>query len=193
MAHIDRVLNNGRLLLRLINDTLEISRYDAGRMKLQLTPIRLPIALATVVEIIEPFANAKALEIALECDPLQRSSGDRLLALAANYHQLGQQRRSLHPQPVLLPIKTELIARQILDVSVITDTGIGIGPEDGDRIFQPYFRADSSLSSGMPDSTGLGLATVARLVNLLQGKIELVSEVGVGSCFTVIFPLELME
>jgi signal transduction histidine kinase len=55
----------------------------------------------------------------------------------------------------------------------------------------PFFQADNSLGPLMPDSTGLGLAIVARLVNLLQGKIELVSEVGVGSSFTVIFPLEL--
>ena len=67
IGHIDRVLNSRRLLLRLINDTLEISRYGAGQIKLQLAPIRLPDVLATVVEIIEPLAKAKGLEIAVEC------------------------------------------------------------------------------------------------------------------------------
>jgi signal transduction histidine kinase len=73
----------------------------------------------------------------------------------------------------------------------IADTGIGIEPEDQIRIFEPYFQAGSSQQSYHPHSTGLGLAIVSRLVKLLQGKMELVSEIGIGSTFTVIFPLEV--
>jgi hypothetical protein len=73
----------------------------------------------------------------------------------------------------------------------VSDTGYGIAPEDQSRIFEPFFRVGSSEQSYLPDSTGLGLAIVARLVNLLQGKIDLVSQVGVGSTFTVILPLEI--
>ncbi|UNU25048.1 sensor histidine kinase [Microcoleus vaginatus] len=189
LAHIDKVLNNGRLLLRLINDTLEISRYDTGRIKLQLTATNVRSAIGTVVEIIEPLAKAKNLEIALECDPV-------LDQVITDYLRLQQIITNLtsnairYTQAGTITIKTELWPDKHWSLC-ITDTGIGIASEDCDRIFQPYFRADSSLAPGMPDSTGLGLAIVARLVNLLQGKIELVSEVGVGSSFTVIFPLEL--
>jgi len=73
----------------------------------------------------------------------------------------------------------------------ISDTGRGIAPEDQTRIFEPFFRVGSDEQPYLPDSTGLGLAIVAQLVKLLQGKIELVSQVGVGSTFTVIFPLEI--
>ncbi|MEG4420634.1 sensor histidine kinase [Microcoleus sp. LAD1_D5] len=189
LAHIDKVLSNGRRLLRLINDTLEISRYDAGRIKLQLTATKVRSAIGTVVEIIEPLAKAKNLEIALECDPV-------LDQVMTDYLRLQQIITNLtsnairYTQAGTITIKTELLSHKHWSLC-ITDTGIGIASEDCDRIFMPYFRADSSLASGMPDSTGLGLAIVARLVNLLQGKIELVSEVGVGSSFTVIFPLEL--
>jgi hypothetical protein len=72
----------------------------------------------------------------------------------------------------------------------ISDTGRGIAPDDQDRIFEPFFRVGSTEQSYLPESTGLGLAIVSRLVKLLQGKIELVSQLGVGSTFTVIFPLE---
>jgi len=189
MAHIDKVLSNGRRLLRLINDTLEISRYDAGRIKLQLTATNVRSAIGTVVEILEPLAKAKNLEIAVDCDPVL----DRVMT---DYLRLQQIISSLasnairYTQAGTITIKTELLSDQHWSLG-ISDTGIGIAPEDCDRIFQPYFRADNSLSSGIPDSTGLGLAIVARLVKLLQGKIELVSQVGVGSSFTVIFPLEL--
>ncbi|MEG3896073.1 MULTISPECIES: sensor histidine kinase [unclassified Microcoleus] len=189
LAHIDKVLRNGRRLLRLINDTLEISRYDAGRIKLQLTATNVRSAIGTVVEIIEPLAKAKNLEIAVECDPVL----DRVMT---DYLRLQQIITNLasnairYTQAGTITIKTELLSDKHWTIC-ITDTGIGIASEDCDRIFTPYFRADNSLASGIPDRTGLGLAIVARLVNLLQGKIELVSEVGVGSSFTVIFPLEL--
>lgn len=189
LAHIDKVLSNGRRLLRLINDTLEISRYDAGRIQLQLTATNVRSAIGTVVEIIEPLANAKNLEIAVECDPV-------LDQVMTDYLRLQQIVTNLvsnairYTQAGTITIKTELLSDKHWSIC-ITDTGIGIASEDCDRIFMPFFRADNSLGSLMPDSTGLGLAIVARLVNLLQGKIELVSEVGVGSSFTVIFPLEL--
>jgi signal transduction histidine kinase len=191
LAHIDKVLSNGRRLLRLINDTLEISRYDAGRIQLQLTATNVRSAIGTVVEIIEPLAKAKNLEIAVECDPVL----DRVMT---DYLRLQQIVTNLASNAIrytesgTITIKTELLSDTHWSIC-ITDTGIGIASEDCDRIFMPYFRADNSLGPLMPDSSGLGLAIVARLVNLLQGKIELVSEVGVGSSFSVIFPLELEE
>ncbi|MEG4214669.1 sensor histidine kinase [Microcoleus sp. Pol14C6] len=189
LAHIDKVLSNGRRLLRLINDTLEISRYDAGRIKLQLTATNVRSAIGTVVEILEPVAKAKNLDIAVDCDPV-------LDQVMTDYLRLQQIITNLasnairYTQVGTIIIKTELLSDTHWSIC-ITDTGIGIASEDCDRIFTPYFRANTSLSSSIPDSTGLGLAIVARLVNLLQGKIELVSEVGVGSSFTVILPLEL--
>ncbi|MEG4943394.1 HAMP domain-containing sensor histidine kinase [Microcoleus sp. F4-D5] len=189
LAHIDKVITNGRRLLRLINDTLEISRYDAGRIKLQLSTTNVRSAIGTVVEIIEPLAKAKNLEIAVECDPVL----DRVMT---DYLRLQQIITNLvsnairYTQAGTISIKSELLSEKHWSIC-ITDTGIGIASEDCDRIFMPYFRADNSLGAYIPESTGLGLAIVARLVNLLQGKIELVSEVGVGSSFTVIFPLEL--
>ena len=189
LAHIDKVLSNGRRLLRLINDTLEISRYEAGRIKLQLTATNVRSAIGTVVEIIEPLAKAKNLEIAVECDPV-------LDQVMTDYLRLQQIVTNLvsnairYTQAGTITIKTEFLSDKHWSICIM-DTGVGIASEDCDRIFMPFFRADNSLGSLMPDSTGLGLAIVARLVNLLQGKIELVSEVGVGSSFTVIFPLEL--
>jgi len=74
-------------------------------------------------------------------------------------------------------------------VIAVFDTGVGIEPEDQAIIFDPFVQAGSTNKPHLPDSTDLGLAIVSRLGKLLQGKIELVSQVGVGSTFTVILPL----
>lgn len=71
----------------------------------------------------------------------------------------------------------------------VSDTGIGIAPEDRDRIFELYYRAENRLHD--PESTGLGLAIVAQLVDLLQGEIHLTSQVDVGSTFTIVLPPRL--
>lgn len=95
-----------------------------------------------------------------------------------------------YTQAGTVTIKSQLLSDKYWSICV-TDTGIGVASEELNLIFQPYFRANNPQGSYIPDSTGLGLAIVDRLVKLLQGKIELVSQVGVGSSFTVIFPLEL--
>ncbi|HEY9749471.1 MAG TPA: ATP-binding protein, partial [Allocoleopsis sp.] len=73
---------------------------------------------------------------------------------------------------------------------VVRDTGIGIAPGEQALIFDPFYRAENN-GMQVPDSTGLGLAIVSQLVNLMQGKIELTSQLGVGSTFTVTLPREI--
>ncbi len=190
IEHIERVLRNGRQLLRLINDTLELSRADAGKIKLHLRQTNVISVISSVVEMMQPMADAKGLKLAVtsECAPTQviADSGrlqqivTNLLSNAIRYTESG---------------RIELSCSRAGDANwaiAITDTGIGIAPADTNRIFDPFFQAgEASQQHFSPESTGLGLAIVSRLVTLLQGKIEVVSEIGVGSTFTVILPLEV--
>ncbi|MBD2005345.1 MULTISPECIES: sensor histidine kinase [Cyanophyceae] len=206
LEHIDKVLWGGRQLLRLINDTLEISRYEAGKMKLQPSSTNVRSLINSVIEMVQPLANSKQLQLIVECDLATADSSTTL-------------REGLRPTPApdqvfTDPLRLQQIITNLLSNAIryteagsikltcqtvspeewaiaIADTGIGIEPEDQIRIFEPYFQAGSSQQSYHPHSTGLGLAIVSRLVKLLQGKMELVSEIGIGSTFTVIFPLEV--
>lgn len=186
LSHIEKVLTNSRQLLRLINDTLEISQYEAGRIRLQLSSVNLQEAMVTLMEIVEPLAKAKGLNIVFDCDP-------RLELVVTDYLRLQQILTNLTSNAIryteagTVTVKSQLLSDKHWAICV-ADTGVGVAPEDGDRIFQPYFRSQNSLAAKVPDSTGLGLAIVERSVKLLQGKIELVSQIGVGSSFTVIFP-----
>jgi signal transduction histidine kinase len=192
IEHIERVLRNGRQLLRLINDALELSRADAGKIQLHLRPTNVQSIISTVVEVMLPMADAKGLKLVIttECAPKEVISDSQrlqqiitnLLSNAIRYTATGSIELDCHQ----VGAENWMIA--------ITDTGIGIAPENQNHIFDPFFQAgEPGKQQFSPDSTGLGLAIVSRLVKLLQGKIELVSEIGVGSTFTMVLPVEVRQ
>ena len=190
IEHIERVLRNGRQLLRLINDALELARADAGKIKLNLRQTNVQSLINTVVEMMQPIADAKGLKLAVtsDCAPKQVvADGQRLQQIVTNL--LSNAIRYTESGSIELSCRRAGEANWTI---AITDTGIGIAPEDTNRIFDPFFQAGEARKQQYPpDSTGLGLAIVSRLVTLLQGQIEVVSEIGVGSTFTVILPLEV--
>ncbi|MBE9192752.1 HAMP domain-containing histidine kinase [Gloeocapsopsis crepidinum LEGE 06123] len=190
IEHIERVLRNGRHLLRLINDALEISRYEAGKMRLHPEPTDVCAAIQDVLDMLQPMAQVKNLQIATDL----AEAPPKVITDALRFQQ----------------IVTNLVSNAIRYTSsgsvvvkcysledkwaiAVSDTGIGIAPEEQTRIFEPYYRIGDTPKSHLPDSTGLGLAIVSRLVKLLQGEINFVSEVGVGSTFTVILPIEVIR
>lgn len=189
VEHIERVLISGRKLLRLINDTLEISRCDAGQMKIEPELTNVCELVYDVYKMLEPLIGEKNLQISIDCssslsqvitDPLRlQQIVTNLVSNAIRYTQLGKIEINCHK----LDNKKWAIA--------VSDTGIGIEKESQSQIFQPYFRVATEQKSYLHDSTGLGLAIVSRLVKLLHGKIEVVSQVGVGSTFTVTLPLQV--
>jgi len=189
IGHIERVLRNGRSLLHLINDALEISRYEEGKMKLQPLPTDVRALIDNAVEMVKPMAGEKDLQLVVDCDrapeqvltdPLRlQQIVTNLLSNAIRYTKSGEVLLACQ----LLPDNQWFIS--------VTDTGIGISPENQAHIFEPYFRVVGGDSCYLPNSTGLGLAIVSCLVKLLQGKIEVNSQLGSGSTFTVTLPLQL--
>lgn len=189
LEHIERVIRSGRQILRLINDALEFARYETGKMRLQLEFSDVITAINTVVEVMQPLADSRGLLLVPNCknapervltDPFRlQQIMVNLVSNAIRYTKTGS-----------INIKCNLLAdsRWVIEIS---DTGVGIAPEDQSRIFDPFSRAILSEQQHPPDSTGLGLAIVSRLVELLQGEISLVSQIGVGTTFKVVFPLEV--
>ncbi len=185
---IEKMLKNGEQLLRLVNNALEISRYEAGQIELNLRPVSISGLIRGVVDIFEPAARAKSLEVVMEMDgapeavvtdPLRvQQIITNLVSNGIRYTDSGQ-----------IKIICQCCEPEAWQV-IVSDTGRGISLDDQEQIFQPYFRAGEP-EAYVPESTGLGLAIVAQLVKLLSGKIDLVSQVGVGSTFTVTFPLSL--
>jgi len=188
LDHIERVLRNSRQLLHLINDALEISRYSAGKMKLHLEPTEVCSLIDKVVEMLQPLASEKQLKMVINydyapekvlTDPLRlQQIVTNFLSNAIRYTELGT-----------IQLTCQKLSDNLWCIEV-ADTGIGIAPEEQSFVFDPFFRAKNGQVQSSK-STGLGLAIVLQLVNLMQGKIKLVSQVGVGSTFTVTLPLKL--
>ena len=189
LRSIERVLQGGRHLLHIVNDSLELSRYEADQIKLNLEWLNVRAMIGTVSEILNPLAQAKGLELKIndEGAPEQVFTDSlrlqqvltNLLSNAIRYTEVGS---------IQVICKTLPETKWSLAVS---DTGIGIAPEDRDQIFKPYSQAFFNQGRRHQEGTGLGLAIVSRLVRLLQGEIELVSQLDVGSTFRLILPIAI--
>lgn len=186
----EKVISNGKQLLHLINDTLEMSRYESGKIRLNLEIVEVKSLILMVKEALEPSARQKNLKIVFDCDrapdklqtdPLRlQQIVTNLVSNAIRYTESGT-----------ITIICETKDKQQWSL-VIVDTGVGISPEAQKQVFESYFRVAGKEGYSL-DSTGLGLAIVEKLVKLLRGKIELVSELEKGSSFIVTFPLTYLD
>ncbi|MCT7986655.1 sensor histidine kinase [Laspinema sp. A4] len=189
LEHIEKVLRNGRQLLKLINDALEISRYESGKLPLHLMETNVRNVINLTVEMVEYMAHAKNITIEVDCDQsfnLIVSDPLRLQQVLTNL--VTNAVRYTDKGTVLICCK--VVSEENWSITV-TDTGVGIEEKDQSQIFEPYFRVSGRDNTFLPNSTGLGLAIVSRLVKLLQGNIQVFSEVNVGSTFTVTLPLQI--
>ncbi|MGD1917892.1 MAG: ATP-binding protein [Pleurocapsa sp.] len=187
LGHIEQVLTQGRKILRLVNDTLEISSYSKGTIKLTPRSVNICKLLDSVVVSLKSAVEVKGLDLVVGCtpEPLQiQTDSLRLQQIISNlvinairYTKTGT-----------IKVFCEQIKGNYLKI-VVSDTGIGISQVDCQRIFDPYFRVAQPDSCTITEGIGLGLAIVAQLVQLLDGEIQLESEIGVGSTFTVVLPI----
>ncbi|MEC4983669.1 MAG: sensor histidine kinase [Oscillatoria sp. PMC 1068.18] len=184
---LNRVLRSSKQLLQLINDTLEILRNDVNNIQLQLTQVDVRTIIDSTKEILLPLVREKDLQLIVDCDraPMTVTTDpSRLEQILTNL--LSNAIRYTNSGTITVFCQASKDNTWTLTVA---DTGIGIAPQEQTKIFEPFAR--TTAGANQSGSTGLGLAIVAQLVQLLQGKINLISEVGNGSNFTIVFPLEI--
>jgi len=185
---VNRIEDSGRHLLSLINDILDLSRIEAGKMELQITPVDVDVIGQVSRHFIDREAHGKRIKVSVNVEPGIKLKADErrlkqilvnLLSNAVKFTPEGGQ--------VGLDI-TNNPENDAVDFTV-WDTGIGIAAEDAQRLFKPFVQLDSRLSRRY-EGTGLGLTLVYRMVEMHQGGVRLESEVGRGSRFTVSLPRE---
>ena len=189
LEHIEKVLNSGRKLLRLINNALEISRLSAGESKLNLKSINPRLLIEEVNGMLKPSLGTKDIEIILNFQKVpERVVTDALKLQQVITNILSNAIRYTESGQIEITCKTVDDSKWRI---IISDTGIGISEEDLSNIFNPYYRANSEAEYCMIDGTGLGLAIVSQLLEVIKGKIEVDSVLGNGSIFTITLPLEI--
>ncbi len=181
----DKILGSGNLLLGIINDILDFSKLDAGRMSVESVPVDLPALGGEVVDMLAERAATKGIAIELEVQPGMPA---RCLSDPTRLKQILLNLLSNAVKFTSAGIIRVSIARDDGDLVLrVSDTGIGMTPEQLSRVFDAFEQADGSTTRSH-GGTGLGLAITRRLAGLLGGTVEASSTPGAGSAFEVRLP-----
>jgi PAS domain S-box-containing protein len=189
---LERVDSNARHLLAIINDILDISRIEAGRMPVHRTRFELPALVSEVLAEVEPLIARSKLGI--RCDlqaelPIVRSDRPKvkqiLVNLLSNALKFTPEGAVTVTVRAVAPGPRGARAREVW-ISV-ADTGIGISERDQERIFGDFQQVDASPTRQY-GGAGLGLSICRRLAEVLGGRLMLASKVGQGSTFTLVLP-----
>lgn len=188
--YLTKVQASGRHLLMIVNDVLDLSKVESGKLRIECTEFRLASVIRGSVDTIAAAAADKGVELVIDADPSlpARYNGDPLrisqilmnfLTNALKFTQQGEITLSVTPAP-----------KGGLRMAV-TDTGIGMSPEQMGRLFERFSQADDSTAR-LYGGTGLGLAISRQLADLMQGEVGVHSEPGKGSTFWVDLPLHAL-
>lgn len=196
-AYVNRLQQSGTAMLALINDILDFSRIEAGQLKSGAERFNLRQLVDTVCALFMPALQEKGLvlESRVEPDVPAWVVGDRLrlqqvllnlLGNAVKFTLQGQIQVEVRRIPASLAEQAS-DAPPVLLRFAVRDTGIGISPEQLEQVFQPFAQADGSITRRF-GGTGLGLSISRSLAELMGGRLEVHSELGVGSEFALVCP-----
>jgi signal transduction histidine kinase len=184
---LERVQTNGKHLLGLINDVLDLAKIEAGQLTLALSDYAVGAVVQSVVVATESLAKAKGLELRAEVAPampLGRGDERRLTQVLLNL--VGNAIKFTETGSVTL----SAIAREGRFKLAVRDTGPGIAPADQARIFEEFQQVDNS-STRKKGGTGLGLAISKRIVEMHGGTITVESQLGAGATFRIDLPIRV--
>jgi PAS domain S-box-containing protein len=186
---LGRIESNGRHLLTIINEILDISRIEAGRMPLQMSKLRVPDLMNEVRAELEPIILRSKLAVRIEIDKdMPTITTDRQKVKQILLNLLSNALKFTHQGGVTIAA-TRNPGDRTVSISV-SDTGIGIAPPDQERIFEDFRQLDNSPTRAY-GGTGLGLSICRRLVQMLDGQLTVDSQVGKGSTFTMTLPIKV--
>ncbi|MGH7595820.1 MAG: ATP-binding response regulator [bacterium] len=189
---LGNIEESGRHLLELINDILDLSKIEAGKLELEISSVSIEETCQASLRFISHLAQRKQLQVVASID-------GTVTAVRADARQLKQILVNLlsnavkfTPEGGLIGLEVVVNARQDAVQFTVWDKGIGIASEDLKHLFEPFVQLDSNITGKYP-GTGLGLALVQRLVDLHGGSISVESEPGKGSRFAVSLPWQARE
>lgn len=184
---------SGRLLRDILDDILDFTRLESGRVTVDIAAFSLRERIAMVHATVRSVMERKGLDFTVTIDPQLPDlvSGDAAKLGQILLNLLGNAAKFTERGAVSLTVTTDAARSDRLHITV-TDTGIGIAPDVLAQIFEPFSQADGSIARRFGGS-GLGLAVCRGLLDALGGEIDVATEVGRGTTFTVLFPVGSAE
>jgi signal transduction histidine kinase len=180
------ILSSGKHQLALVNDILDLSKVEAGRMELDVTRFSLAALVSDASAMLREKASQKGIRLAITTDASLGSIDADERKIKQVLFNLLTNAIKFTPSGGTVTIAAE---RTSADVTVsVTDTGVGIAPEDQDRIFED-FRQTAGSAGRSEEGTGLGLSLAKRFIELHGGTLGVVSALGSGSKFVFVLPL----
>ena len=185
---LDRVLGAARHLLALINDILDLSKIEAGRMELQLEPFALAPLIDSVVKTVEPLVVKNTNQIAVNCDAaIGTVHADQMRLRQALLNLMSNANKFTDRGNITVDARQKQEEGRDWVTIAVADTGIGMTAEQMDKLFQEFSQADA-FTTRKYGGTGLGLAISKRFCQMMGGDITVESEPGRGSTFTIRLP-----
>jgi len=187
---VENIQNSGQQLLALINDVLDLAKVEAGKMTLKPESFAFAEVSAGVVASLRPISEKKNIDLRQNVDPelpALRQDAGKIRQILSN---LLSNALKFTPEGGRVLLKARADGEQL--ICEIIDNGVGIAPEDQEAIFEKFRQAGRTLTREH-EGSGLGLSIVRELAKLLGGDVELKSDIGRGSTFTVTLPLRLPE
>ena len=190
---METISYSGQILMSLVDDILDLSKIEAGQMRLEILPFDLKLLLERLITVLNSKAEQKGLKLELgypEQSPIH-FMGDPTRIRQIVMNLAGNALKFTDKGSVSIDVSVKALDSISSVVFIkVTDTGIGIPPEKLDAIFEKFRQADSSTTRKYGGS-GLGLSICKSLVELMDGRIEVTSKPGEGSVFTLELPLPL--
>ena len=180
---------NADRLLRLVGDLLFVAQLKSSTVVLERAPVDLTELVGSAVQSVAPLAQDRGIELTLDCEALPQLEGDA--------GRLGQVLDNLLTNALKFTprdgrVEVRAVERDEIVRFQVRDTGMGISDEDQQHLFEKFFRTSEAQTKAI-QGTGLGLSIVAAIVEAHGGSIEVESELGVGTTFTVALPVERAE
>ncbi|MBT8369659.1 MAG: histidine kinase, partial [Deltaproteobacteria bacterium] len=184
---LERVEKNGRHLLSLINDVLDLSKIEAGRLTLSLNDYSIQDTIQTAITSVEALAVEKNIDLKVTVPKnLEKGKGDEQRIAQVILNLLGNAIKFTEQGEV----KVEAALSNASFLISVTDTGIGLSKGDQEKIFEEFQQADRS-STRVKGGTGLGLSISKKIVEMHGGQIGVESTLGKGSRFWFMLPIRV--
>ncbi len=190
---LQKIREASKQLLSLINDVLDLSKIEAGKMELYLETFEVKLLIQNVVSTVQPQVEKNANNLKIHtADDLGTMHTDCIKVRQGLVNLLGNALKFTEHGTIRLEAARQTVDGADWITFSVNDTGIGMTPEQMEKLFQPFSQAEASMTCKY-GGTGLGLEITKRFCKMLGGDITAKSELGVGSTFTIRLPAEVVQ